>query len=233
AHADLNSLWRSLDARRDLLPRGLERLVLRRSREGALDLAVEGGGHRTAWTGADRLRRGLSEDGIEAGVRGEGGPGAFEQVYPAMGDRIRAHAVEALGELSGRHAWDLYAGIGETAALLSAAGATVDSVESDPAADRPVAPSVRRSLGRVEDVVGRLEPPHVVVTNPPRVGMDRRAVEGIVAAAPARLAYISCDPATLARDLRRLPGYRLASLRAFDLFPQTSHVESVAVLERR
>lgn len=233
AHADLNALWRSMAARRDLLPRGLERLVLRRSRGGRLEVSVEMGGPRRAWRGADRLRRGLSDDGVEAGIRAEPGPAAFEQVYPEMGDRIRAHAVAALGDLSGRHAWDLYAGIGETADLLSAAGASVDSVEADPAARRPAGGPARRHVERVEDVVTRLQRPDVVVTNPPRTGMDRRAVEGIAAAAPARLAYVSCDPATLARDLRRLPGYRLASLRAFDLFPQTSHVESVAVLERR
>jgi len=81
--------------------------------------------------------------------------------------------------------------------------------------------------------VTRLRPPDVVVTNPPRTGMDARAVEGLAAAAPARIAYVSCDPATLARDLRRLAGYRLALVRAFDLFPQTAHVETVAVLERR
>jgi 23S rRNA (uracil1939-C5)-methyltransferase len=68
--------------------------------------------------------------------------------------------------------------------------------------------------------------------------MDARVTEAIAAARPRRLAYISCDPATLARDLARLlvpqpasPPLRLAALRAFDLFPQTAHVESVAILE--
>jgi 23S rRNA (uracil1939-C5)-methyltransferase len=72
-----------------------------------------------------------------------------------------------------------------------------------------------------------------VLTNPPRTGMHERATATIAARRPERIVYVSCDPATLARDLRRLgPGYRLAGLTAFDLFPQTAHVETVAVLER-
>jgi 23S rRNA (uracil1939-C5)-methyltransferase len=62
--------------------------------------------------------------------------------------------------------------------------------------------------------------------------MDGRVTEALERLGPSRLVYISCDPATLARDLGRLPGFRLASVRAFDLFPQTAHVETVAVLAR-
>jgi 23S rRNA (uracil1939-C5)-methyltransferase len=62
--------------------------------------------------------------------------------------------------------------------------------------------------------------------------MDSRVTAGLERAAPERVVYISCDPATLARDLTRLPSYRLRMARAFDLFPQTAHVETVAVLER-
>jgi 23S rRNA (uracil1939-C5)-methyltransferase len=69
------------------------------------------------------------------------------------------------------------------------------------------------------------------VTNPPRTGMEGRVTEVLGRLTPSRIVYVSCDPATLARDLTRLPGYRLRGLRAFDLFPQTAHVESVAVLE--
>ncbi len=257
AHEDLNALWRGVDARRDLLPRGLRRLVLRRTRDGALHLVAEVDGGERAWPAAGALLEALRGAGLEAGlwvqagrgsrvkgrrrggdsrlVAGTGGadPAAFEQVAPAMGDRIREFAVKSLGEVRGKHAWDLYAGVGETAALLAAGGATVESVEADPTARRPAGPSVRRSVGKVEDVVGRLAKPDVVVANPPRTGMRGRAVAGIAAAGPARIAYVSCDPATLARDLRRLPGYRLALVRAFDLFPQTAHVETVALLERR
>jgi 23S rRNA (uracil1939-C5)-methyltransferase len=158
----------------------------------------------------------------------------FEQVHPAMGDRVRAHAVEALGPLAGRHVWDLYAGIGETTAVLARGGASVESVESD---RRAVAeaerrgPTARRHAARVEHVLGELRPPELVVTNPPRTGMDARVADAFERLRPRRVVYVSCDPATLARDLTRLPGYRLAEVRAFDLFPQTAHVETVAVLE--
>ena len=62
--------------------------------------------------------------------------------------------------------------------------------------------------------------------------MDQRVTAALERLAPRRIAYISCDPATLARDLTRLPGYRIETLQAFDLFPQTAHVETVTVLER-
>jgi 23S rRNA (uracil1939-C5)-methyltransferase len=71
-----------------------------------------------------------------------------------------------------------------------------------------------------------------VITNPPRTGMDARVPEALERLAPGRVVYVSCDPATLARDLARLPGFRIAEVRAFDLFPQTAHVETVVVLDR-
>jgi 23S rRNA (uracil1939-C5)-methyltransferase len=93
-------------------------------------------------------------------------------------------------------------------------------------------PTARRHAARVEDVVDRLDVPDLVITNPPRTGMDGRVTAAIERRRPERVVYVSCDPATLARDITRLPSYRLGALRAFDLFPQTAHVESVAVLER-
>lgn len=89
-----------------------------------------------------------------------------------------------------------------------------------------------RHAGRVEALVGRLRRPAVVITNPPRTGMDGAAVAGIATARPRRIVYVSCDAATLARDVTRLgEGFRVASVKAFDLFPQTAHVETVLVLE--
>jgi 23S rRNA (uracil1939-C5)-methyltransferase len=158
----------------------------------------------------------------------------FEQVHPEMGDRVREFAVEQLGEVSGRKVWDLYAGIGETTAQLVARGAIVESVELD---RRAVAeaeargPAARRLAGRVEDLLRKLGPPDLVIANPPRTGMDERVAAELERVRPRRLVYISCDPATLARDLLRLEHFQLVRVQAFDLFPQTTHVETVAVLE--
>jgi 23S rRNA (uracil1939-C5)-methyltransferase len=175
---------------------------------------------------------------------GEAYPAAvFEQVHPAMGDRVRRWALDQLGEVQGLRTWDLYAGIGETSALLASRGARVESVEVDARAVREAErrgpdEGVKRHVGRAEDVARTLPAAEVVVTNPPRTGMDARVTEAIAAGRPRKLAYISCDPATLARDLGRLlprfsasPPLRLSALRAFDLFPQTAHVETVAILE--
>jgi tRNA/tmRNA/rRNA uracil-C5-methylase (TrmA/RlmC/RlmD family) len=75
-------------------------------------------------------------------------------------------------------------------------------------------------------------PVDVVVLDPPRTGAGARVVDGIVAAAPRGVAYVACDPAAMARDVAafRAAGWRLAALRAFDLFPMTQHVECVALL---
>ena len=75
----------------------------------------------------------------------------------------------------------------------------------------------------------------LLLVDPPRIGLEARVRKAIASAGPARLVYVSCDPATLARDLRDFlaAGYSLESVRAFDLFPQTPHVETVVRLERR
>jgi 23S rRNA (uracil1939-C5)-methyltransferase len=73
----------------------------------------------------------------------------------------------------------------------------------------------------------------VAVVDPPRAGLEKTALDALLALRPATLAYISCDPATLARDLKRLlaGGYRLEHITPFDLFPQTYHIESVSLLK--
>jgi 23S rRNA (uracil1939-C5)-methyltransferase len=246
---DLMSLWTEVRALRELLPRGLSQLVLRLDRRGGRHLVLVVP-PPVRWSGAEALLRELATRGAEATVwlQPEGGEATalagtsepfpatvFEQVHPAMGDRVRAHAIAALGEVAGRPVWDLYAGIGETSAALARAGAFVESVESDPRAVAEAeskGPVVRRHVGRAERVVDRLGPPELVITNPPRTGMDERVTAALERVAPRRIVYVSCDPATLARDLTRLPGFRLSGALAFDLFPQTAHVETVAVLDR-
>lgn len=257
ADAALMDLWTVVREHRALLPEDAEQLILRRDREGGCHLTVRVHG-QTVWRSAALLHVALVRRGVPAVLwwepeggapramagAGEAYPAAvFEQVHPAMGDRVRAWALDHLGEVQGVRAWDLYAGIGETTALLATRGARVESVEVDARAVREAERrgpelGVKRHVGRAEDVARTLPAAEVVVTNPPRTGMDARVTEAISAARPRKVAYISCDPATLARDLARLMAgsadgaqFRLAGLRAFDLFPQTAHVETVAILE--
>ena len=251
ARPELNRLWQALRAQRALLPRRLEQLVLRVDR-GGTSHAVFRTAPGDAWTKGGELGAVLRREGVTAVLWWEPSDGAprtvfgaktaypvmvFEQVHPVMGDRARAHAIAELGEVAGRHVWDLYAGIGETSRALAQHGATVESVERDAraveVAEAQGIPGITRIVGQVENVVGRLQRPDAVVVNPPRTGLAEPVARRLGASEAARVIYVSCDPATLARDLTRLaPAYRLAAVRAFDLFPQSAHVETVARLER-
>jgi 23S rRNA (uracil1939-C5)-methyltransferase len=245
---ELMELWQDLRALRPLLPPDLAQVVLRMDRTGGRHVVLRIGPGEV-WSGFEELRRELTRRNISATIwyqpeggvpraiagAGEAFPATvFEQVNPEMGDRVRSFAVQQLGDIAGCRVWDLYAGIGETTMQLISLGATVESVELD---RRAVAeaeargPAARRHVGRVEDVLREMHPPDMVIVNPPRMGMDERVTAGLTRLAPRRVVYISCDPATLARDLQRMDRLRLVSVQAFDLFPQTSHVETVALLE--
>jgi 23S rRNA (uracil1939-C5)-methyltransferase len=165
----------------------------------------------------------------------------FEQANGDFAAQIRAAAVDALGDMAGEIVWDLYGGVGDTARLLAARGAEVWSVDQDRSA---VAWARRQGVsggsahylaGRVEELLHRLPEPAAVVVNPPRAGLHRRVAEALEQWGErrrdvARISYVSCDPATLARDLTRMPAFALRDVRAYDLFPQTAHVETLAVL---
>lgn len=156
----------------------------------------------------------------------------------------------ALPETAPRIAWDLYAGAGLFTLPLARLDAKVTAVENDPRALGFLHENLRRHdlaervTVREEGVAGALralfaevlsaerEAPDLVLLDPPRTGAAD-AVPHLLQVSPKAIVYVSCDPATLARDLRELlrGGYRLRSVRAFDLFPQTHHVEVVARLE--
>ncbi len=247
----LMELWQVIRANRKLLPSGLEQVVLRLDRSGGRHLVVRVGAGG-AWPRARELAAELEGAGVAATLWWQSGDerarvvagapsttphaSVFEQVHPSMADRVRTFALAQVDPIRGRPVWDLYAGTGETTARLVATGAEVESVELDPRAveyAELIGPRAARHTGLAEELVGRLRAPEVVVTNPPRTGMEERVTREIARRAPELVVYISCDPATLARDIARLgSGYRLAGVRAFDLFPQTAHVETVAVLRR-
>ena len=250
AAPSLMKMWQVLKAHPEVIPSRADRLSLREDGTGGRHLVAHGvapGG----WPEAEACAALLESAGIEASVwlvdsaddaRQVAGPEAtvaglaFEQVNPAMGARVRRDAVALLGPVDGRHVWDLYAGIGQTASLLAQAGATVSCVELAGAAVRsaPEQAGVRWFEGPAETVAPGLDPPDLVITNPPRTGMGKDVIEALLAAAPERIVYLSCDPATMARDIKRLAGgFVVTGVTAYDLFPQTAHVEAVTLLERR
>jgi len=252
ARPELNQLWTALRARRDLLPRNTVKVVLRVDREGGRHVIVRVKGAQV-WIGARETGEHLERAGISAVLWWQPEAGAprtvfgareafpamvFEQVHPGMGDRVREYAVASLGPVAGEHVWDLYAGIGETTRALAAAGASVESVESDRRAvalaeARGPHEKVTRHAGLVEDVLSALRPAAALIVNPPRTGLGEEVTSRLADLPSRRLIYVSCDPATLGRDIARLgAAYRVRDIRSFDLFPQTAHVETVVRLER-
>jgi len=144
---------------------------------------------------------------------------------------------------AGERVVDLYSGVGLFALPLAARGSRVIAVEGDPSSGAdlvenalPLADRIRVLRGSVEDavVLRDLPAPDVVVLDPPRTGASPEALAGLLAWSAPRIVYVSCDPPTLARDSARLlaAGYRLQSIDAFDCFPNTPHVECVAVFEK-
>jgi tRNA/tmRNA/rRNA uracil-C5-methylase (TrmA/RlmC/RlmD family) len=165
----------------------------------------------------------------------------FWQVHPGAADTLVGAVLEALAPRPGDRVVDLYAGVGLFAGVVARAvgpSGRVVAVESDRAAADDAAtnlldlPNVTVECDRVQRVLRRLDGAELVVLDPPRTGAKRRVVRSIAALEPRAIAYVACDPAALARDVGYFAdeGYRLTSLRAFDLFPMTHHVECVALL---
>jgi tRNA/tmRNA/rRNA uracil-C5-methylase (TrmA/RlmC/RlmD family) len=168
----------------------------------------------------------------------------FWQVHPGAADALLEAVLTALDPMPGESAADLYSGVGLfTAFLAERVGLTgrVVAVESDATAVEDAARNLA-DLPQVETVTDRVERAlrhgragercDLVVLDPPRVGARRDVVEAVVGLGPRAVAYVACDPGALARDVAIFAehGYRLASLRAFDIFPMTHHVECVALL---
>ena len=167
----------------------------------------------------------------------------FWQVHPAAAGTLAVAVADALAPRPGEVLLDLYSGSGLFAGVLGPlVGVTgrVVAVEGDSAAAAAAVDNLR-DLTWVEvldgDVAGAWAsvsgPVDLVVLDPPRSGAGREVVVAIAERRPRRIAYVACDPATLARDLRTFAdhGYGLVGLRAFDLFPHTHHAEILAVLE--
>jgi 23S rRNA (uracil1939-C5)-methyltransferase len=161
---------------------------------------------------------------------------SFAQVNAEMAEILRSYILDRARTYEPRTVIDAYAGAGHTAIALGEQGVSVTAIEldadaSDWSASKLAEPS-RAIRARVEDALPGLLPTDLVILNPPRAGVDSRVTATLEAEAGhvRGVIYVSCNPATLARDLSRLPTYRIESLRAFDMFPQTAHVETVCEL---
>ncbi len=211
-----------------------------------VDVAVSGAGEVAVDVRASR-RRSVGHDDrpvLHERAAGRGwrvSPGAFWQVHPAAADTLSGAVLDLLAPRAGDMVLDLYAGVGLFAGVLGAAvgpGGSVAALESDPAA----ASDAVANLADLPQVTVRAEAvtpgalaghrADLVVLDPPRTGAGADVIEAILATRPRAVAYVACDPAALARDVRAAGagGFHLAALRAFDLFPQTHHVECLALL---
>jgi tRNA/tmRNA/rRNA uracil-C5-methylase (TrmA/RlmC/RlmD family) len=163
---------------------------------------------------------------------------AFLQVNRRAAKLLEEHVAEVAGNMVGLKVVDAYCGIGAHGRELAARGAHVTGIELDPNAAiiaRSLSPaSVAILEGRVEDHLPACLPADLVILNPPRAGVHEATIGALNADPPRRIIYISCDPATLARDVRTLSDwFTPESIRCFDMFPQTAHVETVLALGRR
>jgi 23S rRNA (uracil1939-C5)-methyltransferase len=239
------AVWRAIFANASLLPEKANRGSVRIFEDGAATVVIEGDNR---WPNSDALldavpsirslwwkpenqaRRIVAERGATRGSA------SFVQVNPAMAAILRDHVLDRVRAHAPKMVVDGYAGSGATAIPLAKEGIRVTAIELDAdaaAACAAALPPESKSLaGRVEDLLPRALPADVVILNPPRTGLADQ-VPGILescAQRPKSIIYVSCNPATLGRDLARMPSYRIASVRGFDMFPQTAHVETVCEL---
>ena len=173
---------------------------------------------------------------------------SFYQVNPAQTEKLYGKALEYAGLTGSETVWDLYCGIGTISLFLARGAKLVRGVEIVPQAiDDARRNAERNGIGNAEFFVGKAEEvlpeqygktgeaADVIVVDPPRKGCDSRCLETMRAMAPERIVYVSCDSATLARDLKFLTGdgrYELKAAQPVDMFPMTAHVEVATLLTR-
>ena len=239
------AVWRQVMAAQELFPPENELRAYVQLTESGAAVVMEGGNawpSRRAffeavplatslwWKAANRGRTLVAERANAAGHA------SFMQVNVEMGRALHSYVLERARAHAPATVVDAYAGSGATAIPLAKDGARVTAIEADrdavarcsaelPAGSRAIA-------ARVEDALGPALPADVVLINPPRTGIHESVASLLEtnATPPRAVIYVSCDPGTLARDLARMPSYRISSLKAFDMFPQTAHVETVCEL---
>lgn len=242
-------VWRDVMAASVFFPDADELRGSVRLSEGGYTFSLEGGAR---WTRSEEFFAAvpsLSDLWWEADGRapkllhGRDAPGSrkkpgisFAQINPPVAAELHAHVIARSLSYAPARVVDAYSGAGATAIPLAEAGAAVTAIELDQLASDWTAgrlpESSRAVRGRVEDELPDALPADVVLLNPPRSGVDEKVTQVLEAQAvkPRAIIYVSCNPATLARDISRLPSYGIAGVVAFDMFPQTAHVETVCEL---
>ena len=161
--------------------------------------------------------------------------GGFIQVNRGAGEELYDHVLNEVGDIRGKKVVDAYCGVGVLGRAMALAGGVVTGIDIDPAGlmagqANPLE-GFQMVPGRVEEDLEALLPADLVILNPPRAGVSDSVPPILIGNSPEKVVYVSCDPATLARDLNRLGGgFQVESVRSFDLFPQTAHVETVVTL---
>ena len=182
-------------------------------------------------------------------------PLSFYQVNPVQTEKLYSLALEYAGLTGKESVWDLYCGIGTISLFMAGKAKQVYGVEIVPQAiDDARENAMRNGIANAEFFVGKAEEvlpefyegklngeksddmlhPDVIVVDPPRKGCDEACLSTMLKMQPERIVYVSCDSATLARDLKILcdGGYVIKKIRGVDQFPMTVHVESIALLQR-
>lgn len=175
-------------------------------------------------------------------------PLSFYQVNPVQTEKLYGTALEYAGLDGNETVWDLYCGIGTISLFLAQKAKKVYGVEIVPAAIEDARRNAELNgitnaeffVGKAEEVLPEMYAKgearaDVIVVDPPRKGCDAALLETVVKMQPERIVYVSCDSATLARDLKWLcaEGYELKRVRGVDMFPMTGHVETVVLLSQQ
>jgi 23S rRNA (uracil1939-C5)-methyltransferase len=198
------------------------------------------GGETELLAGVERLDEQLG--GLQISISGE----AFFQTNTEMAERLYALAIE-YAELKGyERLYDLYCGIGTIGLLMAPRAAELWGLEIvEDAISDAIANARRNEIDNahffagdvrlaLRELVAKAPSPQVLVVDPPRAGLSKKVVRRIIDAAPGKIVYVSCNPTTLAPNAAQLveAGYALRRVRPVDMFPQTPHIECVALLEK-
>lgn len=197
-------------------------------------------------SGKDCLRYDSKENAPQ-GITFAISPLSFYQVNPIQTEKLYSLALEYAGLTGEETVWDIYCGIGTISLFMAQCAKEVHGVEIVPQAIEDARKNAERNhienatfyVGKAEEVLPRLyEEEHifadVICVDPPRKGCDEACLNTIIKMAPKRIVYVSCDSATLARDLKYLceNGYEIKKVRAVDQFGQTVHTETVVLLSK-